>query len=284
MVDEGPGTNAGQAGVAKGLMALGDRAGAELFVVGDAKQSIYKFRGAEVEVFDMARKLAEETIPLDVNYRSLPEVMGFINAFFRRSRALESVEAEYKGMQTHRAAIDEPRVEFLIPEEVADANSDALRNLEAELIANRIAALCGADGSFIYDSDLDISRPAEFGDVALLFRRGTHIQIYAPALTKRGIDGPVIEGGGYYKKQEISDLRNLLETVLDPWDETALAGFLRSPVAALKDETLMELCVGKGLSEAFTSAMGVADAVEMASSNKTPSAASASKLGVVGRS
>ena len=262
LIDEFQDTNAGQLALAKGLMALGDRAGAELFVVGDAKQSIYKFRGAEVEVFDMARELAEETIPLDVNYRSLPEVMGFINAFFRQSRALEAVESDYKGMQTHRAAVDGPRVEFLIPEEDADANSDALRNLEAELIANRIAALCGPGDAFVFDPDLEIARPAEFGDVAVLFRRGTHIETYAQVFTKLGINCHIVEGAGFYKKQEIADFRNLLQTVLDPWDETALAGFLRSPIAALKDETLMELCLDKGLSEAFASTMAVSDEEE----------------------
>ncbi|MDK1021287.1 MAG: 3'-5' exonuclease, partial [Candidatus Hydrogenedentes bacterium] len=259
LIDEFQDTNAGQLALAEGLMALTGRAGAELFVVGDAKQSIYKFRGAEVEVFDKARALVEETVPLDVNYRSLPEVMGFINDFFQRSRALEHVEPDYKGMQTDRDAVNEPRVEFLIPEESDGANSDALHNMEAELIANRIAELCGRGGALVFDTDCDVARPADFGDVAVLFRRGTHIQTYARAFTKLGIHCNIVEGAGFYKKQEIADFRNLLQSVLDPWDETALAGFLRSPIAALKDETLMELCLDKGLAEAFTSTMAAAD-------------------------
>ena len=130
------------------------------------------------------------------------------------------------------------------------------------MIANRIAALCGPGDAFVFDPDLEIARPAEFGDVAVLFRRGTHIETYAQVFTKLGINCHIVEGAGFYKKQEIADFRNLLQTVLDPWDETALAGFLRSPIAALKDETLMELCLDKGLSEAFASTMAVSDEEE----------------------
>ncbi len=259
LIDEFQDTNAEQLALAKSLMKSAAEAGAELFVVGDPKQSIYKFRGAEVEVFDEARRLAAETIPLDANFRTLPNVMEFINDFFRRSRALEEVEPDYAGMEAMRGATEEARVEILVPEEVDGANRETEREMEAELIADRIAEMCGPDGASVVDSDSGDARPAAFGDVAILFRVSSHIQTYAQALQARGVNYNIVEGTGFYKKQEISDFRNLLQTVLDPWDEMALVGFLRSPIAALKDETLMELCLERGLSDAFASDAAVGD-------------------------
>lgn len=259
LIDEFQDTNAGQFKLANHLMALANESGAELFVVGDAKQSIYKFRGAEVEVFARARELADETITLDRNFRSVPDVMNFINDFFRRSRALEEVDPDHAGMRTNRKSTGETRVSFLVPHEPENTKGVDFRVEEANLIAGRIAEMCAPGGAFVYDPDADCSRPAAYGDVAILFRTSTQITTYADALRAREVPHTVVQGSGFYKKQEISDFRNLLETVLDPWDEMALLGFLRSPVAAISDETLMELCAECALADAFQSERRVRD-------------------------
>ena len=67
--------------------------GPSLFLVGDVKQSIYGFRGAEVEVFQEEIKNAEAVHRLDMNFRTLPDVMAFINHFFSSTGLLDGVEA-----------------------------------------------------------------------------------------------------------------------------------------------------------------------------------------------
>jgi len=66
--------------------------GSELFIVGDAKQSIYDFRGAEVEVFGEARALLDERVSLAKNFRTIPEILAFINDVFAQSKLLKEVE------------------------------------------------------------------------------------------------------------------------------------------------------------------------------------------------
>ena len=135
-----------QAEIARLLCA--PEGGPSLFLVGDAKQSIYYFRGAEVKVFLSERERADHTLPLRRNFRSLPDVLNFVNEFFVRSEMLGAVE-RYQPMATHREAREESRIEFLLTEAPPQGTGKWLaedyRRDEAALIAERIAALCGEE-------------------------------------------------------------------------------------------------------------------------------------------
>ena len=110
LVDEFQDTDRVQYGIAE--LLAGCAAGPALFVVGDPKQSIYLFRGADVGLFnDVHARAGENALPLPKNFRSLPDVLGFVNRLFRDSGALAAVE-NYTGIGAHRAAMnDMPRIE-----------------------------------------------------------------------------------------------------------------------------------------------------------------------------
>jgi ATP-dependent helicase/nuclease subunit A len=231
--------------------------GPDVFIVGDAKQSIYHFRGGEVEVFQGEKKTAEQVIHLDTNFRSTPAVLGFVNDFFARTGLLEAVEPEYRPLIVSRAPADECRIEFLVPQPDDHARADDYRRKEAELIAWRIASLRDGTGAArVSDKAAGDSRPASFGDVAILFRAMSNVYLYEEALRKRDIPYHVVAGAGFYERQEILDVHNLLTVVTDPWNEMALLGFLRSPLAGLSDESLLHLrlCDAGGLAAVFQSA------------------------------
>jgi ATP-dependent helicase/nuclease subunit A len=211
-----------------------------LFIVGDKKQSIYRFRGAQVEVFDSvtARVLADGGAfkPLQTNYRSRPGVISFVNALFAR---LGVVATESDAMLVDRAPAPDPAtVELLLT-----AEEGATRTDEALLIADRIRQL--VDSGMQVEEKGGKLRPVRYGDFAILLRAMTRVQEYAHALGARGIPHYVVSGRGFYDRQEVQDLINLLQAVVNPDDAVSLLGALRGPAFALRDDTLV-LLTGAG--------------------------------------
>ena len=251
LIDEFQDTDATQLELAR---LLSDHPGGPgFFFVGDAKQSIYCFRGAEVEVFRGEREQADKVVPLRRNFRSVPEVIEFVNDFFEGSGLLHAVEPAFHRMEVEREAAGGGRIEFLIPGLAEGAQVEDYRRAEADLIAGRIAAMCGNG---------DAQRPADYGGVAMIFRSMTSVAIYERALRQAGIPYNVVAGEGYYERQEILDVLNLLTVLVDPWDEAALLGFLRGPLAGLSDEALVELCAEGPLAQIFRSARTLDDPVQ----------------------
>jgi ATP-dependent exoDNAse (exonuclease V) beta subunit len=238
LIDEFQDTDAQQLEIAEMLHAAAD--GPDLFIVGDAKQSIYYFRGAEVEVFAEARGRAARVERLDANFRTAPALLAFVNDYFTRSAALHAVEAAYHPMQAGRAAAAPwPPVEMLL-HLPARGNREALRTAEAAMIAHRIAQLLDArrPDSGVWDAAAQAPRPAQPGDIAILFRGMSNVGIYEDALRRAGIPYTLASGSGFYERQEVVDVLNALRVVLDPCDEPALLGFLRSPMAGLSDDAI----------------------------------------------
>ncbi|HIJ64390.1 MAG TPA: UvrD-helicase domain-containing protein [Candidatus Hydrogenedentes bacterium] len=250
LIDEFQDTDSRQLEIVQLLSCEPD--GPEVFYVGDAKQSIYGFRGAQVEVMRQARDGARHTVSIDHNFRTLPGVLAFVNEFFRRSALLEAVESHYGPLVAHRTDGGSPGIEFLAPLEREVAVLDDYREAEADLIAWRIAAMCSdKNGAVVFDKETAEPRPARFGDVAILFRSTTNLHIYERSLRQTGIPFNVVAGAGFYERQEIIDIRNLIAVILDPWDEWSLLGLLRSPIVGLSDESLLRLCADRHLTEAF---------------------------------
>ncbi|MCC6486039.1 MAG: UvrD-helicase domain-containing protein, partial [Candidatus Hydrogenedentes bacterium] len=243
MIDECQDTDSLQLEIAR-LLARADQ-GPRLFIVGDAKQSIYYFRGAEVEVFHAARAEAGEVVRMDKNFRTLPDVLHFINEFFVRSNLLREAEPTYAPMKVHRDPVQDSRVEFLIPPILDESSTADYRDAEADLLARRIAALCGEGApATVYDPKLQTFRRAQFGDVAILLRAFSDVHRYERALREASIPFAVVAGVGFYQRQEVLDLLNLLTVLVDPWNELALLGWLRSPIVGLSDPALVRLCGG----------------------------------------
>lgn len=200
-----------------------------LFVVGDPKQSIYGFRGADVDVFydvieDIKDKAKEETITLEKNYRTVGTVLKFINNIFSKlmlHRYDYLSEFHKSENQIDVEILENP--ELIVPE--GHSESEYSRHYEAELIAKRIKKLVSS-GKFKY------------GDFAMLFRATTRNHIYEEALKNFNI--PYYNSGGkrYFLQQEVLDLINALKSISNPFDTIATIGFLRSPMIGLKDNSI----------------------------------------------
>ncbi len=242
LIDEFQDTDARQLEAARLLAEAPE--GPDLFIVGDVKQSVYYFRGAEVELFNEQLRRDAESVVLADNFRTLPEVLGFINDFFTQSQLLDSVE-RYQPMRAARPAVNAPRVEIFVPD-CADANSKdkapQLRARDALFTARRIREMClGPDPLLIEDPVSGQLRPAVYDDIALLFRRGSFMHEYEAALREEQIPYNRIAGAGFFKQREVLDVLAMLKLILDPWDEEALLTALRSPMVGLSDESLLRM-------------------------------------------
>lgn len=250
LIDEFQDTDASQLEIARFLVEC--PGGPQLFLVGDAKQSIYDFRGAEVQLFQDERTRAEERIVLADNFRTVPEILEFANDFFKRTQLLAAVEPRYERLASSRNPSGECRIEFLVPPVSDGASVDDYRVEEATLIASRLASMCrGPEREQVVDKQSHALRQATFGDVAILFRSSTKVYLYERALREWDIPYNVVAGIGFYERQEVTDLRNLLAVLADPWDEPALLGFLRSPIGAFSDDALAYLSADHGLVPGF---------------------------------
>jgi ATP-dependent helicase/nuclease subunit A len=238
-----------------------------LFIVGDGKQSIYRFRGADVSVFRTVERdilaAGGENVQLDTSFRTHPHLLGWINRVTRtllsRDRELQPYEVPFEPLNAHRPAPDYTRcVELHLVSDTSegeagehDGQSEQAparltaherRSSEALRVAERIAALvAGKAGTLVYDRAAQQWRPPTYGDIALLFRASTAFEYYEQALRQAGIPYLTTAGRGYYGRKEVQDLIHLLSVLNDPLDELALVGVLRSPLFALDDAAIFRL-------------------------------------------
>ena len=204
-----------------------DDDGARLFVVGDRKQSIYEFRGADVAVFAraadelVARGGAEEL--LTQSRRSAPSLLALTNALF--ARALDGYEPAKDDLSPFRTDVTDGTGAELIT--VAPGPSAECRLREARAVARRIAEL-RAGGR-------------RLGDIAILLRRFTHLYDYLDALRAAALPYFVVRGRGFFAAQEVRDLASALSVIDDPDDLLSLVALLRSPIVGVSDETVARL-------------------------------------------
>ncbi|VTS01622.1 UvrD-helicase domain-containing protein [Tuwongella immobilis] len=252
LLDELQDTDRAQMELVKALCG-GGVVGDKLFAVGDHKQSIYRFRGAEVQLFlELRRDLGSSgQLGLTTNFRSQPQILEFVNWLFSR-RIGDYEHLQPSSERRHHGHC----VEFLwaTPERGSKFDMKTGRQLEADAIARRILDLLDDPTPRIWDTQRNELRRIERGDIVLLFRSMTDVSKYETALRRHGIDYYLIGGKAFYAQQEIYDVLNLLRALENPWDDLSLAGVLRSPFAGIADETLFRLCrcrdgLWKGLSD-----------------------------------
>ena len=264
MVDEFQDTNPLQVAIIQAFCG-DDWSQQGLFAVGDFKQSIYRFNGAEPRVStDLRNALpAGGRLSLTQNFRSQPAVTEFVNAVFHG--AFEQYEPLVPNRQQ---TTPRPAVEFLwtpgenslgddgqeIGEEAGDAAGAPLklkrgrragaardaRVLEADWIARRLVQMLKSEERIVVDMHGDgvEPRPLKLGDIAILLRTLSDAQVYEEALRAHGLSYYLAGGHAFYSQQEIYDVLNLFRAVSSEVDEIALAGALRSPLFSLADETL----------------------------------------------
>jgi ATP-dependent helicase/nuclease subunit A len=244
---------------------------ANLFIVGDRKQSIYGFRGADVDVFrEMTARIESKNglpVILDRNFRSQRPLISCFNFLFERVFEREGIgsiepalnELGYVEHEISTAAREDedtpPLVELLIDVRKNDAQDERInpsqqsppsideraeekpRERDAEQLAARIISLVGKDSTSMPGG----KRLVDYRDIALLFRAMTEVHIYEAAFRRAGIPYVTVDGKGFYAREEITDFIQLLRFLDNKTDEVALAAVLRSPICGLSDNTLLAL-------------------------------------------
>jgi len=271
LLDEFQDTNALQWLTLEAWLAAAAEADAPpaVFLVGDPKQAIYRFRRAEPRLFEVAHDwLVEHCAAVaqerDESRRSARSVLDVVNRVFEG----EPLFAPF--FRTHRAhytglpgrvevlpvvvpvsaarvpagdalALRDPLAEPLILAE------DARRALEAEVLAERLQEIV-AHWGVIDDPHAGLSRRAGYGDIMLLVRRRTHLETYERALRHAGIPFITSRQGGLLDTLEAADLIALLEFLIAPFDDLRLAHALRSPVFSCTDDELAMIACAEGAS------------------------------------
>jgi ATP-dependent helicase/nuclease subunit A len=252
LVDEFQDTNERQRRIVYALtgfstptLAGGGSERASLFIVGDAKQSIYRFRGADVTVFRAVQADVAASggccVDLDLTFRAHRPLVEATNALLRPILGEEDNPARpylvrfaplsaYR--QEPRDGVREPFVEFHLG---LGENAEQGRRAAADALAHRLHQL-RAEGF-------------DWGEVALLFRASTAFPVYEDALERARIPFVTVAGRGFYDRPEVRDVLNGLTAIADPADDLALAGLLRSPAFALTDAALYLLRWGSGNEE-----------------------------------
>lgn len=264
----------GAAGVMPSARALAPN---KLFFVGDEKQSIYRFRGADVSVFnglsaELAQVPAAEAEPsirnaaltLSTNYRSSAELVGFFNALFPGvfGGAKQAFEARFSPMTARKEAqagrvpvevyLQEPR--RAAPAEEAEAEEESAKEAgEALAAARRVIAGVRA-GEFA------------FGDIAVLFKSTAHQNEYERTFRRAGIPFSAADPRGLFSEGPANDFYAALRLCLFPLDRNAYAALLRSPFVRLDDESVFRIMLEDPDTPPFSS--GTADRLFSSASDK----------------
>jgi ATP-dependent helicase/nuclease subunit A len=202
-----------------------------LFTVGDALQSIYGFRHADLELFESrSRRLTDQgdRATLRTNFRSRPEILDVVNRAFAAE-----LGDDFRPLVAARAAqAGEPLVELIVADKGAEWDYDGLvsawRVAEAQALGDRLAQLMQAGGT----------TP---GDTVVLLRAATDMRVYERALEDRGIPTYVIGGRGYWAHPQVFDMVAYLRALANPRDVEALYTVLASPLVGVSLDTLVIL-------------------------------------------
>ncbi len=237
-----------------------------VFMVGDAKQAIYRFRRTDARLFEMAKeyfaeKFSARVCALNHTRRNAASVVSFVNRLFTEEPVFTGFSAHHS---ENRAAPGQVVVlpKFAPPEkELANFSEDALRNPlttaleetatdryaeEAQTMADALSRLVGNYKIYELRDGVVIERVAQFGDITILFRRRTAMPAFEAALRALRIPYVGARPGGLMAALEVSDMVALLIFLSSPNDDLALAQVLKSPLVGLNDQELLMIRFSAG--------------------------------------
>jgi ATP-dependent helicase/nuclease subunit A len=231
-----------------------------VFMVGDPKQAIYRFRRTDARLFQIAKKYFAEhfdasIFALNRTRRNAPAVVDFVNHIFADESLFEGFaahETENAGLQGDvtvlpkfvplkpEAALSETELRDSLMTPLADDEEDRY-TLEAEALASAISSAVGRlkinesrDGKMI-------ERVARYSDFMVLFRRRAPLAAFERALRNARIPYVGARPGGLMAALEVSDMVALLTFLSSPNDDLALAQVLKSPVFSVSDDVLLSI-------------------------------------------
>ncbi|MEA1986415.1 MAG: 3'-5' exonuclease, partial [Candidatus Marinimicrobia bacterium] len=227
-----------------------------LFVVGDIKQSIYGFANADVKIMDIARN---EII------KSNGDIVDFNNNFRSSENYIENVINKiFPNVMLNSENERESYEAFFEPTEIADANQSS-QNIETNTNICATVGLC-RNNSEEKNEDIEILQTVKYVKdalkwadknkqnleknngpiIAVLLRKFTKIQNYLKIFQQYNIDFEIVTSKGLFNKQEAYDIFHFISIMVNPYDDVALIGLLRSPFFALSDYDIHDLLSKRG--------------------------------------
>ncbi len=211
-----------------------------LFLVGDPKQAIYRFRGADVGSYVAARTrlVASDVgcrLVIGQNFRSFAPILDWVNTHFA-DRLAQDGQPGFEALFTRVSPPDGHVAVAALPVEVEGTGASITRDAEAEAVAVCCTRLIGA----LVVRGREGSRPCRPDDIALLAPTGTELWRYERALELAGIAVSTQAGKGFFRRQEVQDLIALTRVLADSRDTLALGALLRGPLVGLTEEELLD--------------------------------------------
>jgi ATP-dependent helicase/nuclease subunit A len=231
------------AGLSGNTPEVSSVAPASYVVVGDPKQSIYRFRRADASIFAAACEAATtrqgvELVSLTQNFRSTPAILRFVNRFFSGTiKKSQYGQPDYQALAPSPTIADEPSLlalKFAVP---LEADSSVLE-AEASAIAGFVAAAVQSGTLKVRDGDL--RRASRAGDVLILARRLTQIRPLEQALERASVPFVVDGGRSFFLRSEVVETHAVLRAIDDPSDTTSLVAALRSSFFGVSDRAIAE--------------------------------------------
>lgn len=241
-----------------------EKNGGNMFMVGDVKQSIYRFRHAEPTLFiDKYKKYEEDEtaglrIDLAKNFRSREEVLTSTNFVFKQilDESLGEIEYDdkaslvYGNLSYEEVPLKEAETELLIVDRGTSEerqhegeNVEDLEawRLEARLYAEKIKTWIGKKDSEpfeVVDKKTNQKRPIQYRDIVILLRSLTNAPIIVDEFKKQGIPVHAELKAGYFEAIEIQIMVNMLKIIDNPYQDIPLVSILRSPIVGLEEDEL----------------------------------------------
>jgi len=206
----------------------------ELFCVGDPKQAIYRFRGADVDTYENVKKIFERlpddnVLKITTNFRSGPRILDWVNGIF--GTGLKSG----KPTASDRSAVVRLPVEVTFEEGEGEGVQYNRRKGEADAVAGLCQDLIKGYG---LNGKTDAVKP---GEIALLAPSGTDLDIYEDALEEKNISVASQAGKGFFRRQEIQDLIAITRVLADKTDTIAFGALMRGPLIGLTEEEMLDI-------------------------------------------
>ncbi|HOC38446.1 MAG TPA: UvrD-helicase domain-containing protein [Thermodesulfobacteriota bacterium] len=206
----------------------------KLYVVGDPKQSIFRFRRADIEAYAAAinRIAGNGKQFLSTNYRSLPGIIRWVNTFFQeriRKPHDGTYQADYVSLEEHRTSGG--AVLFVEPagesSDMSTQKKESARDVEAKLTACWIRQAVET-GTFAY------------GDIMVLFKTKKNMDLTARYLEEFAIPCDIAGASSYFARPEIHEIAHLLTSLANPLDQVSVLAALKGPFFSLSDQELYE--------------------------------------------
>lgn len=264
LIDEFQDTDPIQAKLVQSLLAA-ESVRPKLFLVGDPKQSIYRFRRADIETYSatldaLARDHGAKKLFLTCNFRSVPSILQFVNHVCEpviRQPKDGAYQPDYVPLKSPPGAkdLDRPAVHYLKPpsslvqaerEERGSERPlrrDDVREIEGYVVAQFLQQICAQGWPVRDEEEL---RPIRLSDMAILLERRNGLDAYEVGFQAAGMPYRLVGGKAFYTRIEIKSVLAVLRALENPMSELRVVAALRSPIFGLSDEDLVEHRLAQG--------------------------------------